>query len=83
MKRERGIDMNFFDTVDFEATVRDFWFTCRAHNQILRVIESDDFVDMDSETIFRYLYETMELVSFKDYIKRVRGKMILPPRLDE
>ena len=62
--------MSFFDTADFESTVRDFEFTRRAQNQILRVVESDDFTNMDSEAIFRYLYETMEVVSFKDYLKR-------------
>ena len=28
--------MNFFDIADFESTVRDFEFTRRAQNQILR-----------------------------------------------
>ena len=62
--------MNFFDIADFESTVRDFEFTRRAQNQILSVVESEDFADMDSEAIFRYLYKTMEVVSFKDYLKR-------------
>ena len=62
--------MRFLDTTDFESTVRDFEFTRKAQNQILRVVESDDFADMDSEAIFRYLYKTMEIVSFKDYLKR-------------
>ena len=62
--------MSFLDTVDFESTVRDFEFTRRAQRQIITIIESDDFADMDSETIFRYLYRTMEMVSFKDYLKR-------------
>ena len=62
--------MSFFDTTDFESTVREFEFTRKAQNQILRVVESEDFADMDSEAIFRYLYETMEIVSFKEYLKR-------------
>ena len=62
--------MSYLDTTDFESTVRDFEFTRKAQNQILRVVESDDFADMDSEAIFRYLYKTMEIVSFKDYLKR-------------
>lgn len=62
--------MNVFDIADFESTIRDFEFTRRAQNQILNVVESEDFADMDSEAIFQYLYKTMEVVSFKDYLKR-------------
>ncbi len=62
--------MDFLNSFDFESTIRDFEFTRKAHNQILKVVESKDFADMDSEAIFRYLCETMELVSFKDYLKR-------------
>lgn len=62
--------MDYFDTTNFEATVRDYEFTRRAMKQIQTVVESDDFPDMDSDTIFRYLYERMQIVSFKDYLKR-------------
>ena len=62
--------MGFLDSFDFESTIRDFEFTRKAQSQILKVVESKDFADMDSESIFRYLYETMEIVSFKDYLKR-------------
>ena len=62
--------MRFLDTADFESTIRDFEFTRRARNQMLQVVTSEDFADMDAEAIFRHLYQTMEIVSFKDYLKR-------------
>lgn len=62
--------MHFLDTADFESTIRDFEFTRKAQNQMLQVVTSEDFADMDAEAIFRYLYQTMEIVSFKDYLKR-------------
>ena len=59
-----------FGTVDFDSTIRDYDFTRRAIIQITSVVESDDFENMDSDTIFLYLFKQMELVSFKDYLKR-------------
>ena len=61
---------NFFEELDFEKTVRDFEFTRRAVRGISRVINSRDFEDMDAEMIFRYLFREMEMVSFRDYLKR-------------
>ncbi len=62
--------MQFFDNTDFESTIRDFEFTRKARNQMLQVVTSEDFADMDAEAVFRHLYQTMEIVSFKDYLKR-------------
>lgn len=64
--------MNYvtWDALDFDSTIRDFDFTRRAVRKMNSVVYSAEFEDMDSDTIFRYLFEQMELVSFKDYLKR-------------
>lgn len=59
-----------WDALDFEDTVRDYDFTRRAIRRMNSVVYSAEFEEMDSEAIFRYLFEQMELVSFKDYLKR-------------
>ena len=56
--------------LDFSRTVRDFDFTRKAMQGISRVITSDDFEDMDVDAIFDYLLNEMEIVVFKDYLKR-------------
>ena len=61
---------NFFEELDFEKTVRDFEFTRRAMRGISTVVNSRDFEDMDAEMIFRFLFREMEMVSFRDYLKR-------------
>ena len=61
---------SLWETTDFGATVRDFEFTRKAARQIGAVVYSAAFEDMDSDTIFQYLMRGMELVSFKDYLKR-------------
>lgn len=60
----------YLDQMNFEDTVRDYEYTRKAEHEILRVVDSGDFEEMDSEAIFRYLYKEMQLVSFKDYLKR-------------
>ncbi len=62
--------MNYLDTVDLSSSVRDYEFTRMANRQIRRVISAESFRDMDAEEIFRFLYREMQLVSFKDYLKR-------------
>ena len=59
-----------FGDIDFNATVRTFEYTRRAVRSIHRVITSKDFEDMDVDMIFDFLLSEMELVSFKDYLKR-------------
>ena len=56
--------------LDFSRTVRDFDFTRKAMRGINRVITSDDFKDMDADVIFDYLLNEMEIVVFRDYLKR-------------
>ena len=61
---------NMWSNVDFDSTIRDFDYTRRAITNIHRVVYSGDFEDMDSEMIFAYLFNEMEIVSFKDFLKR-------------
>lgn len=59
-----------WETTDFGKTVRDYEFTRKAVNRMGSVVYSSDFEDKDSDTIFMFLLRGMELVSFKDYLKR-------------
>ena len=56
--------------LDFSRTVRDYDFTRKAMQGISRVVTSDDFEDMDADAIFDYLLNEMEVVVFRDYLKR-------------
>ena len=56
--------------LDFSRTVRDFDFTRKAMQGISRVVTSKDFEDMDVDVIFDYLLNEMEIVVFRDYLKR-------------
>lgn len=61
----------FFSSYDLdERTVRDYDFTRRAVRQIHDVVTSASFEDMEAEGIFRFLFQEMEIVPFKDYLKR-------------
>ena len=74
---------SLWETTDFGKTIRDFEFTRKAVRQIGSVVYSADFEDQDSDTIFMYLLQGMELVSFKDYLKRYlyeRGGIDMPFR---
>ena len=62
--------MTDFLDFDFTSTIRDFDFTRRAIARMNRVLDSSDFEGQDSEAIFRYLSEQMEIISFSDYLKR-------------
>lgn len=65
------MDSRLWDSVDFfDRTLREFDFTRRAMKEILSVVYSPEFEEMDSDTIFRYLFQEMEIVSFSDYLKR-------------
>ena len=59
-----------WETTDFGKTVRDYEFTRKAVKRMGSVVYSSDFEDKDSDTIFMFLLRGMELVSFKDYLKR-------------
>ena len=72
---------SLWETTDFGKTIKDFEFTRRAMNRIGSVVYSAEFEDKDAGTIFMYLLEGMELVSFKDYLKRYlyeRAEMDIP-----
>ena len=56
--------------VDFDSTIKDFEFTRKAINEIHSVVYSGDFEDMDADMIFSYLQGKMQIVSFKDFLRR-------------
>ena len=47
--------------VDFEDTIREFDYTKRAIKGMHRIVNSEEFQEMDSEAIFEYLYQGMEI----------------------
>lgn len=59
-----------FKDFDIDSTIRDYEFTRRGVFEIASVVDSEDFENMDSNAIFLYLYKQMQVVSFKDYLKR-------------
>ena len=59
-----------WNLADFERTIMDYEFTRRAVHGLQDVVYSADFEDMDADMIFLYLLREMNLVSFKDYLKR-------------
>lgn len=62
--------MSYLDTMRFDSTLKDFEFTRKAQRQIRRVVTSKSFEDMDADAIFNFLFKEMQMVSFKDYLKR-------------
>ena len=60
----------FLEEADFNRTVREIDFTRKAIGKIHSVVTAEDFADMDVDRIFHFLFSEMELVSFKDYLKR-------------
>lgn len=61
---------NYFEEFDCSHSLRDYEFTRRAVHEMNRILDSETFVDMDAEEIFRYLSEEMSIVEFGDYLKR-------------
>ncbi len=55
---------------DFTKSRRDYKFTQRSVQNMNRIVSSDMFKTMSAEAIFSYLCQTMEIVSFGDYLKR-------------
>ncbi len=55
---------------DLSGTIRDYDFTKRSTVNLKRLTDSARFREEDSETIFRYLRDQMEVVPFGDYLKR-------------
>ena len=62
--------MNYLETANFGASIRDYEFTRKARHQIFEVVNSESFEDMSADEIFLFLYKGILLVSFKDYLKR-------------
>lgn len=61
--------MIFSDT-DLQKTIRDYDYTRKAVRRLYKTVTGDDFKDMDVIRIYHCLLSEMELVSFKDYLKR-------------
>ena len=61
---------NYFEDFDCSKSIRDFEFTRRAVRDMNRILDSEQFAEMDSEEIFRYLSEEMTIVVFHDFLKR-------------
>ena len=57
-------------TVDITGSIHDYDYTKKSVINLNRVINSKQFEQMDSETIFQYLQTQMEVVSFGDYLRR-------------
>lgn len=55
---------------DFTHTIEDYEYTRRSVRDMNRIVDSREFAEMDSETIYQYLLGQMRIVSFKDYLKR-------------
>ena len=55
---------------NLSKTIRDYEFTRRSEANLKRIVDSREFKDRDSDTIFLYLRDQMEVVSFGDYLKR-------------
>lgn len=55
---------------DISGSIKDYEYTKKSVVNYNRVIDSGQFEDMASDTIFQYLTKQMELVSFGDYLKR-------------
>lgn len=61
---------DLFGQFDATKTIRDFEYTRKAGKNLQKLYESENFDDCDSEEIFRYLSNQMEVVSFGNYLKR-------------
>lgn len=55
---------------NLSGTIRDYDFTKRSAENIKRITDTEQFREKDSETIFQYLSNQMEIVPFGDYLKR-------------
>ena len=64
---------------DITQTLRDYDYTKRSVANFNRIISSQQFEDMPSDVIFRYLNEQMEVVSFGDYLRRYIYEKTSPP----
>ena len=65
---------------DFTSTIRDYDYTQRAIRNMNGILDSRKFQETDTDTIFEFLSGQMEIVSFKDYLKRYIFKKTDIPR---
>lgn len=59
-----------FDIIDFDKTVQDYEFTRMAARNVEEVLSSSDLAGMNAGAIYSFLLSRMQVVSFKDYLKR-------------
>ena len=64
------MQMNNILEFDDEASAKAYNFTITAIKEFYDTIESDQFRDAEGDTIYEYLTKVMELVSFKEQLKR-------------
>lgn len=62
--------MDLWKSLDVYSTLKSYEYTRYTKYQIYSTLESDDFKKMDSETIFHFISDKMEIVPFNDYLKR-------------
>ncbi len=62
--------MNLWEEVDHKNSIRGTAFTVKAIRNINHVLEASDVEGISAEGIFEFLLTTMDIVSFKDYLKR-------------
>lgn len=60
----------YLNDLDFERTIRDYEFTRRARSRIQEMVTSESFREMDGDEILRFLLDRMEIVPFRDHLKR-------------
>ena len=69
MSKENMSKKNILD-YDEEKTIRPQNFTLTAMKEFYDTIESDQFQGASEDTIYKYLTNIMEIVSFKDFLRR-------------
>lgn len=62
--------MNLWDSLNFPSTITSSEYTKAVKQQLLKIISSEDYKKLDSQTIFTIISEKIELVSFHNYFKR-------------
>ena len=69
MSKENTSKKNILD-YDEDKTIRPQNFTLTAMKEFYDTIESDQFQGASEDTIYKYLTNIMEIVSFKDFLRR-------------
>ena len=66
--------MNFITRDYIDETIGGFDYTKISVRNMNRILDSEEFREMDSQAIFDYLHRQMEMVSFRDYLIRYLNK---------